>query len=248
MLPVLSLLILILTAAAPANALAVTIIDADTSESMNVRISDHDPNRIRIADGYIATAVGPRNGRIAIEKDDKQGELFIRINANDPDKDKAFTLFLTDAEGRDYNILLRPANVTGKSIMVIRSHTRRQSDPGKRPIGVSAREARIKQLVRGIARGNAPHRCSIEDKDIKTLLWKGTDYRLRQTMQCGAFSVMRYLLINTSDKEIRLAEQEFYDDGVAAVSVARLHLNRAGAISLPPGKSTVVIIVREMEQ
>jgi len=240
------LLAIILMTAAPVSAFAVTILDADISNSLIARISDHDPNRIRIQNGYIATAVGPRNGRIAIETNDKQGEIFIRINAKDPDKNKAFTLFITDAHGRDYNLLLKPRNVAGKSIIIIRSHSSRTTGPRKRPVGVSLRESRIKRLVRDMAMGDAAHRCTAENKDRKTLLWKGTGFRLNRSMQCGDFSLDRYTLTNTSHAEMRLAEQEFYSEGVAAISIARMHLAHGGVVSMDPGQSTTVIIVRDV--
>ncbi len=242
---VLSLLALTLIMAAPVNAFAVTILDADLSDSLLARISDHDPNRIRIADGYIASAVGPKNGRIAIETNDKQGEIFIRINANDPDKDKAFTLFLTDAHGRDYNLLLKPRAIAGKSIMIIRSHTSRLTGKHKRPVGISIRESRIKRLVRDMAMGNDTHRCTAKSEDRKTLLWQGTDFRLRRTIKCGDFSGERYTLTNISHNGIRIAEQELYSEGVAAISVARMHLRAGSIVSLDPGKSTTVIIIRD---
>jgi len=245
MLRVLSLLILI--TAAPVSALAVKVLDADLSDSLTARISDHDPNRIRIADGYIATAVGPRNGRIAIETNDKQGEIFIRINENDPGKDKAFTLFLTDAHGRDYNLLLKPRNIAGKSIMIIRSHTHRPAPKTRNPVGVSVRSERIKRLIRQMALNEPAHRCTASAKDRRVPLWKGTDFRLRRTLKCGDFTVDRYRLTNTGGAEMRVAEQELYADGVAAVAVERLRLNQSGVVSLASGASTAVIIVRESD-
>jgi len=228
--------------AAPASAWAVQILDANGAGSLAARISNHDPNRIRIAGGFISMAVGPRNGRIAIETNDKQGQIFVRLNENAPGKNKAFTLFLTDAKGRDYTLLLKPANISGESLIIRPRPDRAQS---KRPVGVERREARLKRLVRAMAMDNVPRRCTLSEESRRAPLWKGTDFSMERSMQCGDFSVERYRLSNTSDKEIRLAEQELYGDGIAAVSVERMHLNHAGVISLEPGRSTMVIIVRE---
>lgn len=245
MLRVSSLLLIALITVAPISAYAVKILDADLSDPMVARISDHDPNRIRISDGYIATAVGPRNGRIAIETNDKQGELFIRINAKDPEKDKAFTLFLTDAHGRDYNLLLKPRNIAGKSIVIIASHTKKVADKvSTRPVGISIRTRRIKRLIRAMASGEAPRRCTISVKNRRLPLWKGTVFQLLRTAACGDFNVDSYRLTNTGGAEIRLAEQELYRDGVAAVAVEKLHLNKSGVVSLARGVSTKIIIVR----
>jgi len=236
------LLAIMIMMAAPASAWAVQILDAGEDVSLAARISNHDPNRIRIAGGFISMAVGPRNGRIAIETNDKQGQIFVRLNENAPGKNKAFTLFLTDAKGRDYTLLLKPANISGESLIIRPSPNRMAA---RHPVGVERREARIKRLVRVMAMDDVPRRCELSEKSHSVPLWRGTDFSMERSMQCGAFSVARYRLTNTSDKEIRLAEQELYGDGIAAVSVERMRLNPAGVISLDPGQSTMVIIVRE---
>ncbi|KON46656.1 hypothetical protein AL013_12185 [Mariprofundus ferrooxydans] len=233
---------MILTAA-PTSAFAIQILDAADSDSLVARISDHDPNRIRIAGGFITMAVGPRSGRIAIETDDKRGQIFVRVNENVPDKHKAFTLFLTDAEGRDYTLLLKPARISGQSLVI---RPRRQRPQVSNPAGVEKREARIKRLVRAMALGDVPRHCEISETDKRVPLWKGTNFHLNRVMRCGDFNVERYRLANSGDKVIRMAEQELYSNGVAAVSVERMHLNAEGAVSIPPGNATMVIIVREV--
>ncbi|MDX8401652.1 MAG: type-F conjugative transfer system secretin TraK [Mariprofundaceae bacterium] len=232
---------MILTAA-PTSAFAVQILDAADSDSLVARISDHDPNRIRIAGGFITTAVGPQSGRIAIETDDKRGQIFVRVNENAPDKHKAFTLFLTDAEGRDYTLLLKPVRIAGQSILI---RARAKPLKTKRPVASERRASAIKELVRAMALDDVPRRCQLAEVDKRVPLWMGTDFHLMRVMRCGDFDVERYQLENTSDKEIRMAEQELYADGVAAVSVERMHLNADGVVSIPPGNATMVIIVRE---
>lgn len=238
----LRLLAAMILTAAPTSAFAVQILDAIDAESLVARISDHDPNRIRIAGGFITAAVGPQNGRIAIETDDKQGQIFVRVNENAPDKHKAFTLFLTDAEGRDYTLLLKPADISGESLIIRPRADRVQA---RRPVGITAREARLKRLVRAMALDDVPRRCRLSEADKRVPLWKGADFHLLRIMHCGDFEVERYRLTNTGDKPIRIAEQELYSNGVAAVSVERMHLNTEGIVSIPPSNSTMVIIVRE---
>ncbi len=238
----LRLLAVMVMTATPASAFAVQVLDAAGAGSLAARISDHDPNRIRIAGGFIMTAVGPRNGRIAVEADDKRGQIFVRVNENAPDKHKAFTLFLTDARGRDYTLLLKPANIAGQSL-VIRPRT--EGPKARRPVATERRESTIKKLVRAMALDDVPRRCRLSETDKRVPLWKGTDFHLNRVMHCGDFDVERYRLANTGDEPIRMAEQELYAIGVAAVSVERMHLDRAGTVSIPPGNATMVIIVRE---
>lgn len=240
----LSWLAAMILTAAPTSAFAVQILDAIDAESLVARISDHDPNRIRIAGGFITMAVGPQNGRIAIETDDKQGQIFVRLSAaaQEAESDKAFTMFLTDAEGRDYTLLLKPADISGESLIIRPRADRVQP---RRPVGITAREERLKRLVRAMAMDDVPRRCTLSEESRRAPLWKGTDFRMERAMRCGDFAVERYTLTNTSGVEIRLAEQELYGDDIAAVSVERMHLNHAGVISLDPGRSTMVIIVRE---
>jgi conjugal transfer pilus assembly protein TraK len=231
-------------AVTPASAWAVQILDADEDVSLAARISNHDPNRIRIAGGFITMAVGPQNGRITIETDDKQGQIFVRLNAaaQETERNKAFTLFLTDAKGIGYTLLLKPADISGESLII---RPRPGSAAARRPVGITAREERLKHLVRAMAMDDIPHRCTFTEESRRAPLWQGTDFRMERSMQCGDFSVERYRLTNTNDTEIHLAEQELYGDDIAAVSVERMHLNHAGVISLDPGSSTMVIIVRE---
>lgn len=206
-------------------------------------LSRSDPNRIRIAGDFITMAVGPEDGRIAIEKDEKQGQIFVRMNPGQGvDRDKAFTMFLTDSKGRDYTLLLKPSSMGGQAI-IVRPRTAAQIDP-RRPVGVSGREATLKQLVRAAATDDVPRRCEVVEEAREVRLWEGASMRLDRSMRCAEFDVERYTLTNTSDKPSRMAEQELYGRGVAGVAVERLYLSPAGVISLDPGKSTMVIVVR----
>lgn len=229
--------------AAPTSVPAVQLLDADGGEELVAKISRDDPNRIRIAGEFITMAVGPEDGRIAIEKDEKQGQIFVRMNtAQGIDREKAFTLFLTDSKGRGYTMLMKPEAITGQAI-VVRQRTAGRID-AKRPVGISARESSMKVLVRAAAMDNVPRRCEIVEEAREVTLWEGASMRLDRSLHCAEFTVERYTLTNSSDKPSWMAEQELYEPGVAGVAVERLFLNPAGVISLDPGQSTMVIIVR----
>lgn len=233
-----SLLIILISFSSEAWASQIlNIVNPDT-DVLTAKISNYDSNRIRIAGGYISTAVGPNNGIISIDKDDNQGQVFIRIN--NPNS-KRFTLFITSATGKSYSLLLTPRSMPGQSIILKPRFQVKHSKT--KPVGISHRVSDIKYMVRTISNNDIPKHCDLKEKSIIIPWWKNSKLFLTQQMNCNEWIIDKYLLTNTGLSDMMIAEQEFFHDGVVAVSINHTYLS--ATIPLHQNESTVVWVIRD---
>jgi len=210
--------------------------DPDT-DTLRAKISSFDSNRISISGDYITTAAGPNNGVVSIEKDEKQGQIFVRVEHSS----KPFTLFLTTDTGKNYSIILIPHAMPGQSIIIKPKFETRVVKT--KPIAVSQRVARIKKLMKSIANGDVPNRCELKHESINVPWWDGTSFKLNKQFYCGEWIIDQYQLTNQSQKEITITEQEFFHDGV--VSVSMNHPHASNVMSLQSHESTIIWLIRD---
>jgi len=212
------------------------VINPDT-DLLTASISNYDSNRVRISGGYISSAAGPNNGVVSIETEDKQGQVFIRVN----NSSKPFTLFLTSEAGKNYSVLLKPRAMPGQSIIIKPRFEVKHSN--QRPIGTTQRVSRIKRIIKSIANDDIPTHCELKEKSITVPWWDKTLFQLFQQLDCGDWIADKYLLTNQNKSELTITEQEFFHDGVIAVSIEHPYLS--GVISIKSHESTPIWLIRD---
>jgi conjugal transfer pilus assembly protein TraK len=161
------------------------------------------------------------------------GQLFVRP----VEKDKPISIFLTSDSGATYALTLQPADIPAESLIIKENKTRTT-----RPTAAeraASRQAMIKTLLIETASGRIPDDMEVRETGDDVLLWRGTKFTHDRDWLGMTIAVGHYRLMNTSQEDMRLAEQEFFRPDVIAVAIER-HVLR-------PGESTRVFIVRHRE-
>jgi conjugal transfer pilus assembly protein TraK len=227
-------------------------------------VSQHEPTRIRIADGQITDVVGNihsgrcapitgepgvlaaaqpagttlpinANGELVVECHRTRGEIYIRPVG---EGDKPINLFVASADAT-YTLLLRRADIPADTIVLrdpSASFARNRGEPT--PQG-TVRE--IKELLRALAasRPGPEWQPDIQVNQAHTrTLWPATQSTLLQRLSGRGLVGEHYRVRNTGENTLKLSEPT-----IAAVleDVAGVAADRT---TLPPGDSASVYILR----
>jgi len=229
---------LIISCSIEAQAAQILHVNNADLETLKAKISNFDSNRIQVSGQYIATVAGSNNGTVSIEKDDKQGQVFVRTEHSS----KPFTLFLTTEKGKNYTIVLTPRPMPGQSI-IIKPKLNESSKPKYNPIGVSKHVAHIKNLIKTIVSQDTPNQCQKNNIFIDIPWWDDTKLLLEKQYDCGEWIIDQYQLTNQKKDAITITEQEFFHDGVVSVTID--HPYHSNVMSLKQHESTIIWLVRD---
>ncbi len=224
-------LIALFSTALPAYALKT--IDAQDKQTYYADGSAHDLNNISLENGRLRRILGNAADFI-VEKDDKTGQFSVRFR--DAKKTSSVTVIADD--GRTYTLVLKPVDKPAENF-VIRDPMlihKKKVDSGKK----DQLEQAVRDLTLTMAGAKVPnsHVFSDDNQRIEELmLWQGTKFFRVSTYESGNLRGDKYRLYNVSDKPIRLAEQEFFKDGVIAVSIQTHELDI--------GRDTYVYVVKQ---
>lgn len=253
-------------AAVPA-AHALQVLEAVDGVTVEARLSEREPTRIRI-DGAPITSVfgnvyasrcGAAGAAGAAGADGKavraaadtpevnpHGEVVVEC---DPDKGEVYVrpvgpgakpinLFVSSPQAT-YTLLLRRADVPADTI-VIRDRTPRPA--ASPPAGGTTRPpqhvASLKPMLFAMASDLVPGDIRVEEVHRPVTLWREVRVTLVRTYEGRGLVGERYLLTNVSAEPIVLAEQEFDRENGQVVAVAVEHHN------LRPGDTTAVHVIR----
>jgi len=222
-----------------AQASALQVIDARDGETVLARISQKELTRITVARGRVRTVTG-NAGEFVLEKDEEQGQVYLRPAA--ADSTKPINLFVTTERGT-VALLLQPVDMPSDTIVI-----RGGINDTRAPVSGPGPKARSETYVRGIknlvlmmATDALPDDMEIRELMRRMTLWPAQlpDLSLiLQRIYLGSALVgEKYQITNFSTRELRLFERELYKPGVMAVSLesATLHV----------GATTNLFIVRE---
>lgn len=262
---------LVLGAAAPA--IASQVLEVREGDTTVVRISVRDQTRLRVAAGRIMDVIGDvfdaqRNpgGRVAVLKDDADGEVYIRpaLQSSPPPQTPGagalaapvaapIKLDVKTTRGT-VGLLLQPADVVGQTLTLRITGLPTTSaalaaaeggggeargEPRGEPRGKGASLVRaVKALTLAMAApGLAPEvPVQLVPGGQEIALWVEARFVLRARYEVPGLVGEAFTLTNVSDSRMVIDERELFKPGVLSVSVKHL--------ALEPGQMTPVWIVR----
>jgi conjugal transfer pilus assembly protein TraK len=226
-------------------AMAQQFIDADDTSLLLGKISVKDNTRIKVENDKITRLIGRD---LYDEKQNPDGKVMAFINPNgeaylgSENQRTPFNVFVI-TEKSSYNVLLTPLDIPGDTLVLRdRQATRKalaanQTTQSGDVAGRSPSHLRtLKTLMLAMLNGQAEAGMSWKDLNQPILLWQGTDFILQRQL-IGRNEVGEvFKLTNTSTQLMTLTEQEFYTDGVLAITLDQALLQ--------PRESTLIYIIR----
>lgn len=225
LLPTLAMLLL----AEPAAALQ--IVDARDGETALAKVSRQEVTRIAFERGRIRRITG-NTGEFVLEKDDEQGQLFVR--PIDPASTKPVNLFLS-TDKSTVALLLQPVDMPSDSIVI--RQARAASDAPPRLESASRHVRMVKNLLLALAQDALPEDMEVREVARELLLWPDTRFVLRRSLVGAAVVAEKFELTNLASTRLELAESDLFKRGVMGVSIERP--------TLASGESTPVFVIRE---
>lgn len=230
------IIVMLLTAE---QVLALQLITVADGKTVIGKLSLKEVTRIGVVGGRIKQVVGPDDGRIRIEVDEDNGQLFLRPQLNAPisrsEKVPPVNLFIVDELGRTYTLVLTYQDMPADSIMLKPLESDRKT--AKAWERAEPYQVTIKNLVRAMAAEDIPDGYETKESNQQVPLWREARLLLEREYHGDSLMGEVYVLTNISGREMRLEERELYRAGVLAVAV-EYHV-------LAPGQSTKVFVVRE---
>lgn len=210
----------------PELAFAAQILEVIEDQPSYAKISAREITRIRVVNGRIAHVRGTQ-GELVIDKESERGEIYVKpLNQT-----KIVNLFVTTESNRTYTLVLQPVDTPATSILL--REPSRSAGPNARAVGY---QQGIQNLIVAMASGDMPEDTRIEEIGRETRLWEKSTFFLEKRYVQDDVVGEKYSLTNRTGTTMVIAEQEFAEDGVQAVSVERMQLR--------DGDTTYVFIVR----
>lgn len=235
----LTLTLLTLMACHAEQAIALQVLPVTDGKTVLGKIALKEVTRIGIVDGRIRQVVGPDDGRVRIEADEENGQVFVRPQLDIPapraGKVPPVNLFVIDERGHTYTLVLTYEDMPSDSIMLKSYETTRQT--AKAWERAEPYQVAIKRLVRNMAVEDVPDGYEIKERGQVVPLWREVRLVLEREYHGGMLMGEVYTLTNVSGREMRFDERELYRSGVLAIAV-EYHV-------LAPGQVTKVFVVRE---
>lgn len=216
-----------------AEANALQLIEGVEGKPFFVKVSTRDLNLISIEGGKVRLIKAADDSMITGSADSVTGQAMIKPLVKD-----SFGILVLSQSGKTYSLILQPQDIPSESI-VIRENLP-EAVPKNTVVDRPANyEMQIKTMIQAMAARTVPSGLQEKKTWHEVKLWHGATFALERTVYSQFYVGEQYKLINNSDKSIVIAEQEFFVDGVLAVSVTDL--------TVEPGKSTTVYLVKRNE-
>ncbi len=230
-LPIVLLGVLSLPPFYPAQAMqAVDVVDGHT---VTVQVSARELTRIGMAgEGRIVRVWGLEE-RMNVEADTEGGQVFIRPTQSG--KPRPFSLFVKDDRGATYTLVAIPVDMPSDAVIL---HPKQAMGPAGLGQSAAAYVARLKYLVRAMAKGLEPEGYTPVKVDKPVPLWDGTRLVLLRRWM-GELVGEVYRLTNVSATEKDLDERGF---GVLEKNILAVAIEQR---TLAPGESTSIYLVRK---
>jgi conjugal transfer pilus assembly protein TraK len=163
---------------------------------------------------------------------------------------KPINVFVTTEQGATVALILEPRDVPLQTVLIRELATETTASAPTRKLaplgsasssGNAARGNDVENLARrwiyAMYRGERLADCRMEQVNREVGLWAEVNFQLRSRCVGPKTTAEKYHLMNVTKGNLRLAEQEFFQPGVVAVSI-ELH-------ELEPGKGTELVVLRE---
>lgn len=191
-------------------------------ELLSFNIASRELTHIAIENDRI-TGLKMSNDSLEAEQNDKSGDLFVRVKSETLDP---ITLFLTTEQGRTIGLKLTPKNIGADSILI---KIKEETSVGNELIsGTStSREQQIINILKMLEAGIEVEAITRTPKTINNLkVESATQY------SSEALQGQRFVLKNTSKKDVTLEEPIFGGAKVVAVALSKLQIEPNGNVDL----------------
>jgi conjugal transfer pilus assembly protein TraK len=215
------------------SAQALQVVDAVPGQNAFARISAKEITALRIQNGQIRS-VFATDGELTITKDEETSQMFIRPVV----LDKPINLRVISRAGKTYNLVLQAVDIPQEDIEIREPAEARPSPYGDNPrTTTSLLYKSVRSLITGMALEKPPAHMTFKPARKEFRFWDLTRLELIGLYNERDLVGEKYTLSNQGKDLIRLVEQEFYREGVVAVSIEDHELT--------PGQTTFVYVVRE---
>lgn len=218
---------------------AAQYVDHAHERIVEVSISSVEQNALLVEGRKITTVIPSISGALSYISDANSGVLYFSL-ANRHQMG-TISLFVTDDAGQRYRVLLVPRQIAAEEV-IIRPPKMTQPDQADGLVATS-HTSKIKKMIFSMANYQPNQVISGVDvisQNQEISLWRETNFILTEAFLGLGLRGERYELTNISNQQIVLQEPEFFRRSVVAVSIEN-HV-------LPPSHSTVVYIVRQIDQ
>lgn len=176
-------------------------------------------------------------GEVILECDADKGEIYVRPIGT---SGKPVNLFVS-SQHATYTLLLRRSDTPADTI-VIRDKSPRQAQvsnasdvAGRQPQHVRS----LKAMLLAMVSDRVPADIRVEEVNRPIQLWREAGFALTRLYEGRGLVGERYMLTNSSDADMVLAEQEFDRGSGGVLGIAIENHN------LRPGDSTAVYVIRQ---
>jgi len=194
---------------------ALQVIQVSETDNPVVKISMREITRIKVQNARIEK-IRTREGLLAIEPDPQRNEAFIRPLT----PVRNISMFVTTDAGQTFNLQLQPEDIPSTTIVLKAAPA---SNAAAFNAGVESYRSDIKARLVDMANDEVGD-ARVEEVNLPLGLWVGTKFVMTRRYEWDRYVGEVYALTNTSKEQLNMLEREFYQPGVVAVSVDRLHL------------------------
>ena len=229
-------LLLITILVLPGSALALQVVNVVDGQTVPIKVSLKELNRISMADGARIDHIWGAEDRMRVEADKSSGQIFVRVIGAKP-----FSLFVRADNGETYTLLAAPQDIPAETVFLRPPyHSNRERNSADRALPFIKR---IERLMAALGRNALPEDYATRAASKVVPLWKEVQFE-RKTIYTGdTFIGEVYTLTNLTQEDMQLDERELRflpGHPVAAVAIDK-HRLRAH-------ESTDVFITRVMRQ
>lgn len=223
-----TLLTLLLAASLPAS--AAQVLNGKPDDTLSARVSRSEPTMIRVDGQHIRRIFGAE-GDFTVTSNQETGTAFLKPVTDKP----AFSVFVSDAAGRTWKLLLAVSDGPSESIVI----KGRSASTGDRTANASERDQPRNRIIKRVLLAlDAEGESDLDAKSVNQIipLWDEALFVLVKLID-GPLKGEKYLLTNASSKPMQIDERELYRPGVVAISVAKP--------KLLPAETTEVYVISE---
>lgn len=214
------------------NAYALQVLSPQEGESVFVNISKSELNMIQFP--FEGIRVYTSSQKLDIKVHGRS----ILVAMTDKNEVKPQEMFLSTPYGT-YLLMLVPKSVPAETIIMnIARANEEEADDWERE---SDYVKRIKELVKALYLGTPPPGYAIKEEKSDTSVWESVEQTLTMKMVGSGMVGEIHDLTNHGNKLVRISENEFYREGILAVSISSNEL-------APQQKEQIYIVRRNMSK
>lgn len=207
------------------NCLSLQTITIGDNQTKNITVSAHELSRIFVAGDRILNVRGVE-GAYILTKDAIQGQIFIKPTP--PYQTRPFNLFISTEQGRNYNLFVIAAGVSGQDIELKPNTPSKEAAVWEKNSDYSQA---VTQLITSMLQDEAPAGYGTvypDSKKNKPIKYADFTLKLQKQYRGNKMYGEVFLVQNRRNYQINLAEKMFYQDGTRAITILQPYVTAKG--------------------